>query len=87
MAHRLQQLYNDSLRLFEQAYIENVLARLRGSRAPSQMVAQLSQQQVQPHQLADADYQALLASVPEDPSPVTPETMSILPRLFACVRC
>ena len=44
------------------------------------MAAQPSQQQAQPHQPTDADYQALLASIPQDSSAMTPEAMSILPR-------
>jgi hypothetical protein len=81
IAHRLQQLYNDALRHFEQAYINNVLARLRNSQAMSQMSAQpAQQQQQQPHQPTEADYQALLASIPQDSSAMTSEVMSTLPR-------
>ncbi|KAI9440238.1 hypothetical protein BJY52DRAFT_131749 [Lactarius psammicola] len=80
IAHRLQQLYNDTLRHFEQAYINNVIARLRSSQALSQASAQASQQQAQPHQPTDADYQALLASIPSGSSVMTADAMSILPR-------
>jgi hypothetical protein len=56
-AHRLQQLYNDSMRQFEQAYINNILARLRSSQVLRQMSAQPShQQQQQPQQPTDADF-------------------------------
>ncbi len=75
----MQQLYNDFLRHFEQAYINNVIARLRSSQALSQVSAQPSQQQAQPHQPTDADYQALLASIPSDSSVITAEAISILP--------
>ena len=44
------------------------------------MAAQPSQQQAQPHPPTDADYQALLASIPQDSSTMTPDAMSILPR-------
>ncbi|KAH9057865.1 hypothetical protein EDB87DRAFT_1628606 [Lactarius vividus] len=77
IAHRLKQLYNDSLRHFEQAYLNNVITRLRTQAVAS---AQASQQQLQPHQPTDADYQALLASIPSDASTMPPEAMSILPR-------
>ena len=80
IAHRLQQLYNEALRHFEQAYINNVLARLRSSQALSQMSAQPAQQQPQPLQPIEADYQALLASIPQESNAITPEVMSILPR-------
>ena len=80
IAHRLQQLYNEALRHFEQAYINSVLSRLRRSQALSQMSAQPAQQQPQPLQPIKADYQALLASIPQDSNAITPEVMSILPR-------
>lgn len=80
IAHRLQQLYHDSLRHFEQAYINNFLTRLRNSQALGQVSAQPSQQQAQAHQPTDADYQALLASIQSEPSVVNAEAMSILPR-------
>ncbi|KAI9454566.1 hypothetical protein BJY52DRAFT_1188853 [Lactarius psammicola] len=79
IAHRLQQLYNDSLRQFEQAYINNVMARLRSSQVLSQVPTQPSQQQAQPQQPTDADYQALLASIPSDSSVMTAEAINILP--------
>jgi hypothetical protein len=44
------------------------------------MAAQPSQQQAQPRPPTDADYQALLASIPQDSSTMSPDAMSILPR-------
>jgi hypothetical protein len=77
----LQQLYNDALRHFEMAYVSYVLSRLRNSQALSQVSAQPPQEQPQPPQLTKAaDYQALLASIPQDSSATTPEAVSILPR-------
>ena len=76
----MQQLYNEALRHFEQAYINNVLAQLRSSQALSQMSAQPAQQRPQPLQPIEAGYQALLASIPQDSNAITPEVMSILPR-------
>ncbi|KAH9057859.1 hypothetical protein EDB87DRAFT_975753 [Lactarius vividus] len=57
IAHQLQQLYNDSLRHFEQAYLNSVIARLRSSQALSQVSAQTSQQQARSRRPTDADYQ------------------------------
>jgi hypothetical protein len=57
IAHQLQQLYNDSLRHFEQAYINNVLARLR-LHASKQVSAQPYQQQLQQDQPTYSDGQA-----------------------------
>ena len=45
------------------------------------MSAQPSQQQAQPHQPTHVDYQALLASIPQDSSAMTPEAISILPQV------
>ena len=64
IAHRLQQLYHEALHHFEQAYVNNVLARLRSSAQPLQPI----------------DYQALLASIPQDSNQITPEVLTILPR-------
>jgi hypothetical protein len=44
------------------------------------MSAQPPQLQPQPHQLTKADYQVLLASIPQDSSVMTLEAVSILPR-------
>ncbi|KAH9029865.1 hypothetical protein EDB85DRAFT_1891902 [Lactarius pseudohatsudake] len=79
VAHRLQQLYNEYLRHFEQAYINNVITRLRSSQALSQVPPQPPQQQAPSHQPTDADYQALLATIPSDSSVMTAEAMSLLP--------
>ena len=44
------------MRHFEQAYINNILTRLRDSQALREASVQLSQQQAQPHQPTDADF-------------------------------
>jgi len=76
VAHRLQQLYNDVLRQFDQAYISSVVHRMKAS----------SQMDPRSYQTTVVDYQALLASIPPESSIMTPETMSILPRFSdACV--
>jgi hypothetical protein len=56
IAHQLQQLYNETLRHFEQAYIKNVLARLR-LHALNKVSAQPYQQQAQQDQPTYADCQ------------------------------
>jgi len=78
MAQRLQQLYNDVLRHFDQVYINSIVARLRRSQASGQLPPQPPQPQAQPHQPTEADYQALLASIISEPFAM--KTMSILPR-------
>ncbi|KAH9178399.1 hypothetical protein EDB89DRAFT_1843929 [Lactarius sanguifluus] len=88
VAHRLQQLYNEYLRNFEQAYINSVIARLRSSHALNQVPPQPpQQQQAHSHQPTDGDYQALLASIPSDSSVMTAEAMSLLPAVFTCISC
>ncbi|KAH9009411.1 hypothetical protein EDB85DRAFT_1903077 [Lactarius pseudohatsudake] len=52
IAHRLQQLYNDSLSHFERAVMHNDIFRLRSSQAFSQVL----RQQAQPHRSTDAGY-------------------------------
>ena len=80
IAQRLQQLYNDVLRHFDQVYINSIVARLRSSQAAGQLPPQPPQPQAQPHQPTEADYQALLASITSETSVMNHETMSILPR-------
>jgi hypothetical protein len=80
IAQRLQQLYNDVLRHFDQVYISSIVARLRNSQASGQLPAQAPQAQGQPHQPTEADYQALLAGITLETSVMNTETMSILPR-------
>ena len=76
VARGLQQLYNDILRQFDQAYISSVVHRME---APSQVAPQ-------PYQPTEADYQALLATISPESPIMTPETMRILPRFSdACV--
>ena len=60
-ANRLQQLYNDVLRHFDQVYINASIARLR-TQASGRLAAQHPQPQAQPQQPTEVDYQALLAS-------------------------
>jgi hypothetical protein len=80
IAQRLQQLYNEILRHFDQVYISSIVARLRNSQASGQLPPQPPQPQAQPHQPTEADYQALLASITSETPVVNAETMSILPR-------
>ena len=79
IANRLQQLYNDVLRHFDQVYIQSIIARLR-TQASGQLPAQPPQPQAQPHQPTEADYQALLGSITSESSVMNSEAMSILPR-------
>ncbi|KAH9972703.1 hypothetical protein BGW80DRAFT_339666 [Lactifluus volemus] len=76
-AQRLQQLYRDSLRPFDQTYMHTV-ARLRNSQLSS-VPSQPPQPQAQPRQPTEADYQALLSTTSES-SLITPHAMSILSR-------
>jgi hypothetical protein len=78
IAQRLQQLYGDALRQFDQAYIATI-NRLRNSQGLGSGPSQPPQPQTQLHQPTDADYQALLAITSES-SFMTPQAMSILPR-------
>ena len=76
VARRLQQLYNDILRQFDQAYISSIVHRME---APSRVAPR-------PYQPTEADFQALLATIPPGSPIMTPETMRILPRFSdACV--
>ena len=79
IAQRLQQLYNDVLRHFDQVYISSIVARLRRMQA-SRQLPQPPQPQTQPHQPTEADYQALLANITSETSVLNAETMGILPR-------
>jgi hypothetical protein len=79
IARRLQQLYRDSLRHFDQAYIDSIITRLRSSQGLSSVSSQPPQTQAQPHKPTDADYQALLAITPES-SLMISEAISVLPR-------
>jgi hypothetical protein len=84
IAQRLQQLYGDALRQFDQAYITTI-NRLRHSHGLGSGSSQPPQPQTQLHQPTDEDYQALLAIASES-SFTTPQAMSILPR-FAHRSC
>ena len=79
IANRLQQLYNDILRHFDQAYISNIIARLRSSQASGQLPPQPAQPQGQPHQPTKEDYQALLGSITSESSVMNSEAVSLLP--------
>ena len=81
MAHRLQQLYNEVLRQFDQVYISSIVARSRNlnSRALGQF-SQPAPPQAQPRQPTEADYQALLASITSEPLLTNVQMMCILSR-------
>ena len=79
IAQRLQQLYNDVLRHFDQVYINSIVARLRNSQA-AELLPQPPQPQAEPHQPTEADYQALSTSITSETFVLNAETMSILPR-------
>ena len=75
IAHRLKRLYK--------ACLDYVLfAKLTESLRLSQISAQPSQRQAHPHQSTEADYQVLLANIPQDSSAMTPKAISILPRVL-----
>ena len=80
IAQRLQQLYNEVLRYFDQVYVSSIIARLRNSQPSGQLPPQPPQPQAQPHQPTEADYQALLASFTPETAVMNTKTMSILPR-------
>jgi hypothetical protein len=79
MAHRLQQLYNEVLRQFDQVYISSIIARSRNSQASGQF-SQPAPPQAQPRQPTEADYQALLASITSEPLLTNVQMMCIIPR-------
>ena len=80
VAHRLQRLYNDVLREFDEGYISDITARSRSSQESGKLPLQPPQPQVLPHQPTEADYQALLGSITSKSSAMNSEAMSILPR-------
>jgi hypothetical protein len=82
-AHQLQQLYQETLRYFDQAYSRGIIAQLRNSQAPSQALSQSPQPHAQPlaYQRTEADYQALLASTMSESSVIF-EALDILPRFW-----
>ena len=71
VAHQLQQLYQDTLRLFDHAYSCGMIDQLRNSQTPVQVQvpSQPPQSPAQPlaYQRTDADYQAPLAGVTNTP--------------------
>jgi hypothetical protein len=91
VAHQLHQLYQDTLRHFDQAYSRGIINQLEylhatGQRpSPAQPQAPSLQRQYQPlaYQPTEADYQALLATIAtsESSSVMTfEEAKNILPR-------
>ena len=61
VAQRLQKLYNDILRPFDQIYISSVVARLWNMQASGPLPPRPPQPQGLPYQPVETDYQALLA--------------------------
>ena len=84
VAHQLQQLYQDTLRLFDQAYSCGMIDQLKNSQAPVQVQApdQPPQPSAQPlaYQRTEADYQALLASASDRSQSSIATFENILPR-------
>jgi hypothetical protein len=84
----LQQLYQDTLRHFDQANSCGMIAQLKNSQAPAQVQVppQPLQSPAQPlaHQRTEADYQALLANTTTSPesSVMIFEAINILPRFW-----
>jgi hypothetical protein len=83
VAHRLQQLYNDTLRHFDQAYINSIVPLLRDLQTSDQVPFQSSQPLGQLYQPTEANYEALLANVISDLSLLTAEVMSTLPQFWS----
>ena len=87
VAHQLQQLYQDTLRLFDQAYSCGMIDQLKNSQAPVQVV-QVPDQPPQPtaqplaYQRTEADYQALLTSATGMTQSSIATFQSILPRFY-----
>jgi hypothetical protein len=79
VAHQLQQLYQETLRYFDQAYSRGIIDQLGNTQAPGQAPSQPPQpyaQQPLAYQRTEADYQALATSESES------SLMSILPRFW-----
>jgi hypothetical protein len=76
IAQRLQQLYNDVLRQFDQIYIGSIVLRLWNSQPSDRSPPQPPQRQ----QPTEADYQELLASITVEAPLLTTETIIILTR-------
>ncbi|KAH9958560.1 hypothetical protein BC827DRAFT_554296 [Russula dissimulans] len=84
IARQLQQLYDDFLRHFDQAYVTKLIPRLESLQTADQVLIQPLQPQV--HQPTESDYQVILTSITSDLSLLTSEVMSILPQ-FASTSC
>jgi hypothetical protein len=83
VAHQLHQLYQDTLRHFDQAYSRDVVGQSGNLHTPSQVPPQPSQRheyQSLVYQPTEADYRALLAIATSELSVMAPKTMSVLPR-------
>lgn len=84
VAHQLQQLYQETLRHFDQAYSCGMIAQLRNSQAQGQVPSQPPQPHAQPvtHQRTEADYQALLANTTSESSLMSFEARNTLHRFW-----
>jgi len=85
VTHRLQQLYQDALRHFDQAYIgrsASVIQSRNLQTSSDHALPQALQQPADLPQAMESDYQALLAaiSISRESSGLTAEAMSLLPR-------
>src|SRR6266478_5251921 len=78
VAHQLHQLYQNTLRHFDQAYTRGIINQLEYLHTTGQRPSP-SQQLLAQHP-TEADYLALLAIAPTKSSVLTSEAMSILPR-------
>lgn len=80
LARQLQQLYQDTLRYFDQAYYVSSIqsnSPQTSGRVPPHLLQQQPELIPQP---TEADYEALLANVPSEASPLTSEALRLLPR-------
>lgn len=85
VAHRLQQLYQDTLRHFDQSYIgrsASVIQSRNLQTSSDHALPQALQQPTELPQAMESDYQALLAaiSISRESSGLPVEAMSLLPR-------
>jgi hypothetical protein len=83
VAHQLHQLYQETLRYFDEACNRGIISQMRNSQ-PNQVPSLHPQPSAQPpaHEPTEADYQALLANTISESSLMTFEAMSILPRFW-----
>lgn len=78
IALRLQQLYQTTLRHFDQAYISSTQAR--SLQTSGQARPQPPQRQAELPQLTEVAHETLLEDVPLEASPLTSEVMRLLPQ-------